>query len=195
MNRVEMERAFDWGIFLRGLVSNLDNQYSRSRIDTFKEIPNFFEAWFTVETIYTIRSLFRDTRVRSNENYGGFSKPDIIIGDNGHLYVIELKHFPTYSREARGRFDGGKRSTAIIDYLKLKEARCICQSVRKLLWLYGPARMSHSQIPCKDEGMRFRCIECMMASFGTEVCGGFNRDNWRAYALKSSQMFLVEVDV
>jgi hypothetical protein len=104
-------------------------------------LPYFFEGWFTAETLAVLSEISPTVQLRSNTNYKGFEKPDVVIEDAGFSAIVALKHIATINPDAASRWDGGKGSTVAKDVIKLR-GRGDAAITRRVLTFYGPALLS-----------------------------------------------------
>jgi hypothetical protein len=107
------------------------------------EFPNFFEGWFTAETLFALRRRWPQAELSSNANNGEFGKPDVVVWNGNSTAVLALKHTATRHREAQSRWNGAKPSTVAKDITKLRAVRANGES-RRVLVFYGPPRVAHN---------------------------------------------------
>lgn len=135
-------------------------------IQALIEFPNFFEGWFTAETLFALRRRWPDANLSSNANYGQFGKPDVVFVHKTLTAILALKHIATRHPDGPSRWDGAKGSTVAKDIEKLSAVRADGVAKRALVF-YGPGRpVAHDSTgPC--ERNRLFCIACSVAHLST----------------------------
>lgn len=131
-------------------------------IRAIAKLPNFFEGWFTAETLFALQRRWPSAVLSSNTNHLGFRKPDVVFAYEGLTAILELKHIATGHRDAQSRWDGAKDSTVAkdIEALRLVQAQDAKNITRRVLVFYGPASpVAHSQGRTCERN-RLLCLAC-----------------------------------
>lgn len=132
------------------------------------KLPNFFEGWFTAETLFALRTRWPSAELKSNASYAGFEKPDVVFVHDGFIAVLALKHIATSHREAPSRWDGAKGSTVAKDIEKLRAAHASGME-RRVMVFYGPGfRVVHSEGATCDR-KRLMCVACSVQHLSGEL--------------------------
>src|SRR5438094_2729089 len=110
----------NWSLLRETIVSHFRAASRQEVIRSLVEFPNFFEGWFTAETLFAIRTRWPAARLLSNTNHEGFEKPDVVVLHRGFTAVVALKHIATCHPDGPSRWDGAKESTVARDIMKLR---------------------------------------------------------------------------
>jgi len=160
---------FSWAIIQETLVQHFISPQRLSTIRDIFTLPNFFEGWFTVESLSALIRRFSNIALVSNEHFLSFSKPDIAFSYNDLTCVIEVKHLSTRDPDCRGRWNGAKQSTVAKDICAL----CTNQNstvVKRVLVFYGPAyQVNHLTSESCGRNHRKQCLECSIADLQKTV--------------------------
>jgi hypothetical protein len=165
--------SITWPAIQTELIKHFTSPAKTTAIQDMLMFSNFFEEWFTAECLSAILRKYPTLSIRTNENYLGFSKPDIALSDTGFVAVIEVKHLNPASRECRGRWNGAKGSTVARDICAL-HTNTNTTATKRVLVFYGLARaINHAQgeICATNKG---RCLACSIADLQSTVlsdCG------------------------
>jgi hypothetical protein len=116
-------------------------------IQTLIELPNFFEGWFTAETLFALRRRWPDAQLSSNANYRQFGKPDVVFVHERLTAVLALKHIATRHPDGPSRWDGAKGST-------------VAKDIESLIAVRGDGLHDTGRV-C--ERKRLSCIACSVA--------------------------------
>ncbi len=162
-----------WGSFLQALLSQLNSNYGQQRISCFTRLPYFFEDWLKGECVVVASSVFvKNSRIFINEKFQGIPNLDPGLDVASNLCALQLKHIPTSSRDAKSRFLGPKSSNVVKDFLGLYNFKPRKHILCKLLFLYGPAQLAHSQgLSCQinRQGLSRIYLQCAMNLFIQET--------------------------
>ncbi len=140
-------------------------------IQVLAKLPNFFEGWFTAETLFALRIHWPDATVSSNTNHAGFQKPDIAFAREGFTGIFALKHIATSHADAQSRWDGAKGSTVAKDINSLRSARANAVALRALVF-YGPGFPVVHDAGATCEKNSLRCIACSVKHLSRVVVAG-----------------------
>lgn len=191
-----------WLRFRRELLSQFKSECGKRRIKYLRELPYFFEDWLTGECACVAKSTFTKIEIsKNNKMFKGISKLDLGLNVGGNLCALELKHIATGSKDAKSRFLGPKSSNAVKDFEKLRNSKRFNRVLRKLLILYGPTELLHSEqctyVANKPGSLNKICLQCAMKLFKKELFkkARIRKVDWQAHKIQNTRMYLVEVDV
>jgi hypothetical protein len=153
----------------RAIAQHFRSPERQAVIRSMSDLANFFEGWFTVETLFALRAKWPNARLSSNIHHGEFQKPDVVICEGSVSAVLALKHIATHHPDAVSRWDGAKGSTVAKDIEKFRQVAGN-STLRRVLVFHGPGQHSHSKdTRCKNW---LRCIACSFEHLAARVSTG-----------------------